>query len=105
VDNQLPAALARWLTARGFDALHALDVGLALENDRAIWDYCQSEPRIVISKDEDFFSLATRPGEEGRLIWVRIGNCRKIELLESFASVWPAVKSALDSGERIVEIR
>ena len=29
VDNQLPAALARWLTAQGHDAIHVLDVALA----------------------------------------------------------------------------
>jgi len=26
-DNQLPAALARWLTAKGHDAVHVLDIG------------------------------------------------------------------------------
>lgn len=26
-DNQLPAALARWLTAKGHDAVHVVDIG------------------------------------------------------------------------------
>ncbi len=28
VDNQLPPALARFLTANGFDCRHVLDIGL-----------------------------------------------------------------------------
>ena len=33
-----------------------------------------AENRIEISKDEDFFILATRPGDFGRLLWLRVGN-------------------------------
>jgi predicted nuclease of predicted toxin-antitoxin system len=39
VDNQLPAALARWLAARGLDACHVSDIGLEEASDQHIWDY------------------------------------------------------------------
>ena len=33
IDNQLPAALARWLTAKGHDAVHVLDIGQGQTED------------------------------------------------------------------------
>jgi hypothetical protein len=35
VDNQLPTALARWLSARGGDAVHVLDIAFASSRLRA----------------------------------------------------------------------
>jgi hypothetical protein len=40
-----------------------------------------------------------------RLIWVRIGNCRKQHLLEAFDRVWPRIVEWIESRERILEIR
>ena len=62
VDNQLPAALARFLAARGLECQHVLDVNLAQATDLQIWRYAASHQIIVVSKDEDFFHLAARPG-------------------------------------------
>jgi predicted nuclease of predicted toxin-antitoxin system len=33
-----------------------------------------ADERIVVSKDDDFLILASRPGDRGRLIWVRLGK-------------------------------
>ena len=43
VDNQLPAALARWLSARGADAVHVLDIGFDVRPDTEIWEWAFSE--------------------------------------------------------------
>lgn len=105
VDNQLPAALARWLVGRGHDALHVLDRDWAQSTDRQIWQEALAEERIVISKDEDFFILATRPGDQGRLLWIRLGNCRTDALLIALESAWPDIEAAFQSGQTLVELR
>ena len=89
VDNQLPAALARWLETKGADAAHVLDLGLDAVSDSEIWSYGITEARIVVSKDEDFFNFANRHGDKGQLLWVRMGNCRTAVLLARFESAWP----------------
>ena len=105
VDNQLPAAVARWMQSRGLDAVHVLDLGLGQADDRAIWEIALNEGRIVVSKDEDFFILAGRPGDAGRLLWLRLGNCRKAALLSTLETTWPSIESAFLSGQRLVEVR
>jgi predicted nuclease of predicted toxin-antitoxin system len=46
VDNQLPAALARFLALR----------------DAEIWEHASRHDCVVISKDADFLYLANAPG-------------------------------------------
>jgi predicted nuclease of predicted toxin-antitoxin system len=105
VDNQLPTALARWLKEKGHDAVHVLDRGQGQASDRELWSDVVAESRIMVSKDEDFFILATRPGDAGRLLWLRIGNCRKQALLETLERSWVVIEQELLSGQQIVELR
>ena len=39
-----------------------------------------------------------------RLIWVRLGNCRREALVEAFSRSLPDVVAALGEGQRVVEI-
>jgi predicted nuclease of predicted toxin-antitoxin system len=105
VDNQLPTALARWLAGHGHDAVHVLDRAQAHADDRQLWADADAEERIVVSKDEDFFILATRPADVGRLLWLRVGNCRTPALLSALDRSWPEIERAFQSGQRVVELR
>ncbi|MBK8095009.1 MAG: DUF5615 family PIN-like protein [Verrucomicrobiaceae bacterium] len=105
VDNQLPKALAHWLRQKGHDAEHVLERGQGQTDDRQLWQEAIHENRVVVSKDEDFFILATRPNDPGSLLWLRVGNCRTQHLLTMLDQNWPAIQSALESGQRILELR
>ena len=105
VDNQLPIALARFLAARGCDCDHVMDVGLGSATDSVIWHYAHENELIVISKDEDFLYLATRPEDKARLVWVRLGNCRNHVLLATFERSWPRIEALLNAGDHVIELR
>jgi predicted nuclease of predicted toxin-antitoxin system len=105
VDNQLPAALARFLNSRGHDAEHVLDLQMDEADDPDVWNHAVSEGRALVSKDEDFLHLANRPGAFGTFVWVRLGNCRKQALLAAFDRALPAIVTALEEGHRVIEVR
>jgi predicted nuclease of predicted toxin-antitoxin system len=105
VDNQLPVALAQYLTSLGHDCEHVAAVELDAASDAEIWRYASQRGSVVISKDEDFLYLASRAESTARFVWVRLGNCRTHALLQVFDRVWPRVEEALERGERVVEIR
>lgn len=51
-------------------------------------------------------ALATRErGSAPQVVWICLGNCRKVALLAAFSNVLPALRAALAAGERVVEIR
>jgi predicted nuclease of predicted toxin-antitoxin system len=104
IDHQLPPALARFLAERGVDSEHVNELGLAEATDTEIWNLAANGGYVLISKDQDFFEIASR-SKSARLIWVRIGNCRKRVLLEAFEKLWFEIEGAFADGEQIVEIR
>jgi predicted nuclease of predicted toxin-antitoxin system len=79
-------------------------VGLDSSSDEVLWSWAAREERIVVSKDEDLFFLANRGGDRGRLLWVRIGNCRRERLHEVFTRSLASIEAAFESGQRIVEL-
>lgn len=105
IDNQLPLALAKWLQSRGEDAVHVIEREQAKADDWCIWSDAIREGRIVVSKDEDFVILASRRGDPGRLLWLRVGNCRTDDLIRRFETSWDRVLEAFQSGQRVVEFR
>ena len=48
VDAQLPPALARWLTAQGYEAEQVFDVGLAEAPDAVIWRRATENVAVVL---------------------------------------------------------
>jgi predicted nuclease of predicted toxin-antitoxin system len=105
VDNQLPAALARWLVSRGQEAVHVLDIGLAKSTDEEIWKYASANSLVLITKDDDFSRRSIRAQAEVPVVWVRLGNCRKATLLAAFDVLMADLVAALESGARLIEIR
>ncbi|HCC59083.1 MAG TPA: hypothetical protein DEQ47_17840 [Solibacterales bacterium] len=105
VDNQLPAALARFLTSRGVDCQHVLDLNLGDASDAEIWAHACQNDCIVISKDEDFLYLANARPAKGRLVWIRFGNCRTKVLLAAVERLWPRIEAGLNAGDRVIELR
>jgi len=84
--------------------MHVAGIGLAEADDAIVWRQAIDDQRIVITKDEDLFFLANRSGDVGRLLWLRIGNCRKAALFAVLDRSLDAVVEAFSSGQRIVEL-
>jgi hypothetical protein len=49
IDEQLPAALARWLAVRGHEAEHVSDRHMQAVPDTAIWDFAVKEGATIIT--------------------------------------------------------
>jgi len=105
VDNQLPAALARWLRDQGHVAEHALELNLAQAPDRFLWHYAAEHGAVIVTKDEDFAQMVTLRPEPVPVVWLRIGNCRTPALLALFAAALPALTEQLANGIRLIEVR
>lgn len=105
VDNQLPPAPARFIESElGCLAIYVADVGLRDASDAEVWHYASETSSILVSKDEDFATMVLH-APTAKLIWVRVGNCRKDFLLDLFFQIWPRILARLGSGERMIEIR
>lgn len=104
VDAQLPPALARWLAAQGHEASHVGDVGLQAASDAAIWDYAVGYNAAIITKDEDFARRKVLGATGPCVIWIRLPNARRRDLLVWFEAALPSIAAALDRAETLIEV-
>jgi predicted nuclease of predicted toxin-antitoxin system len=105
VDNQLPPALARFIAEDlRVEALHVVDVGLRDGTDDEIWVYASENDFVLFSKDDDFVTLYSKT-PSARLLWVRIGNCRRIYLLKVVGEQWHRILERFEHGDQFVELR
>ena len=103
VDAQLPPALARRIEGLGHAAEHVDDCGLATSADREIRAYAARVGAVIITKDEDF--VVRKLLESGPpVVWVRIGNTRRADLLRRIEADFAAILNALERGETLIEI-
>lgn len=76
--------MARLLADRGHVAQQVADVGLLSASDAEIWSYAVEHGAALITKDEDFPDRILLGGTAPVVIWVRIGNTTKRELVAWF---------------------
>jgi predicted nuclease of predicted toxin-antitoxin system len=104
IDAQLPPALARWLSSAGHHAEHVADIGLARARDGEIWTYALSAGAVIVSKDEDFALRKVLNRNGPSIVWIRLPNSRRGELLTWFANALPKIVEAFERGESFIEL-
>lgn len=104
MDAQLLPALARWLSARGHEAAHVADLGLATTQDRVSWGHARSMGATIVSKDEDFLTLSALDPDGPALVWVRPGNTGRGHLLRVFDQLLPGIEQSLSAWDKVVEV-
>jgi len=100
VDAQLPPALARWLVAAG----HVADRGMQAASDAAIWDLALREHAAIVTKDEDFAQRMALTDTGPAVVWIRLRNTRRAELLAWFEAALLQILAVLARGETLIEI-
>lgn len=104
VDAQLPPALARWLAAQGHDAEHVADRDMEAVSDSVIWDHAAASLAAIVTKDEDFAQRRLLAPVGPAVVWIRLPNTRRRDLLRWFEAALPAVLAALALGETLIEV-
>jgi predicted nuclease of predicted toxin-antitoxin system len=59
---------------------------------------------VIVSKDEDFAQRKILEGNGPSVVWVRLRNTRRRELLVWFEGVLPKILRALERGETLIEV-
>lgn len=103
-DVHIPPQLASFFRARGFEAIHAFDVGLETADDITLWEFAKARDGVIVTKDKDFVAMdAAQPGP--RVILVCIGNSTNRVLLSRFERLLPEILGHFEAGRRLVELR
>ena len=104
VDAQLPPLLAQWLRDAGHQAQHVEEVNLREADDGDIWRHALLTSAIIVTKDEDFATRASRTAVTPVIVWLRLGNATNRALLAWLQPRWPGVLQLLKQGHRLIEV-
>ncbi|MBI5791644.1 MAG: DUF5615 family PIN-like protein [Rhodocyclales bacterium] len=104
VDAQLPRRMAVWLTSRGHDALHTLDLPQRnLSSDADVCAIADIENRVVVTKDDDFVRTLLIQDTPRRLLLVATGNIANDDLIDLFDRSLASIERGFASA-RFVEV-
>lgn len=102
-DENLSPKLPRLLEAIFPNSVHARDCGLLGKTDDDVWAYARAHGFTIISKDSDFQQRSLLYGGPPKVIWLRIGNCSRNQLVELITTRMREIYAfAADSFETIL---
>lgn len=102
VDAQLPKSLSDFLAVKGHNSIHTLEIESGNSSkDSGIIDISKKDNRIVITKDSDFLESFLLKGEPSKLILVRTGNIKNVELLTIFSQYFSQIESFIQNNSLI----
>jgi len=80
-DENLSPKLPRLLAQQFPESLHVRDCGLKGFSDEMIWIYARVQGFTIVSKDADFYQRSVLYGYPPKIVWLRIGNCTRADLI------------------------
>jgi len=104
VDAHLPKKLSSFLSWKGYDCIHTLDLLNGNKSkDSEINKISLEEKRVLISKDLDFIDSLFISNKPYKLIAISVGNISNKQLLDIFNQNLEQIVSTI-SENRLIEI-
>jgi predicted nuclease of predicted toxin-antitoxin system len=105
-DENLSPKLPELLKAVFPGSRHVRDCGLKGKPDREIWDFARREGFVITSKDSDFVQRTLIHGTPPKIVWLRIGNCTRDDLLHLILNRAKEIHDlAIDQKQSVLVLR
>ncbi len=79
-------------------------IGFGAAADAVIWSEARSRGAVLVTKDEDFLTMAVLNREGPPIVWIRLGNVSNQALWSALEPALPDIIKALSAGERVIEV-
>ena len=97
-DENLSPKLPGLMAALFPDSTHVRDCGLKGSTDELyIWEHARAQGFTLVSKDSDFYQRSLLYGPPPKIIWLRLGNCTRADMLRLLTAQEPEIR-ALDAN-------
>ena len=86
VDENLSCKLPRLLATLFPVSAHVRECGLFGQPDEDVWEHARADGFVIVSKDSDFHLRSLFYGSPSKLVWLRIGNCTRQQIIQIIAT-------------------
>lgn len=105
-DENLSPRLVSILARHWPESTHVEAAGLHRATDETIWRFAREHGFAIVSKDDDFSSLALVRGAPPKVIWLQIGNAPTARVAEILGHEAKVLENfARDPGEALLTLR
>ncbi|MEO7298359.1 MAG: DUF5615 family PIN-like protein [Verrucomicrobiota bacterium] len=102
-DENLSPKLPKLLATVFPGSKHVRDCGLKGVADDEVWEYARANDFTVVSKDSDFYQRSLLYGSPPKFIWLRIGNCTRIQIVQLLVQNESEIRKAdVDSAQSVL---
>ena len=85
-DENLSPKLPHLLATLFPDSAHVRECRLLGAADEDVWEYAHANGFTIVSKDSDFQQRSLLYGQPPKLVWLRIGNCTRQQVVHLITS-------------------
>jgi len=78
------------------DTTHVMLENLDESSDEKVWYFARTNNYAIVTKDSDFNDLAIYKGTPPKIIWIKLGNCKVIDIENILRKNVDAIKIFLD---------
>lgn len=100
LDENLSRRLVPLLQDRYPGSSQVALIGLERADDRTIWQYAKDNGFVIVTRDADFEELSTFLGQPPQVIWLRVPNQSRAEVLTLPVAHHDAIACALSDEQR-----
>jgi predicted nuclease of predicted toxin-antitoxin system len=74
------------------------------QDDGTICNYAMKNDMVVVTNDKDFAQRRSVSKTGPTIVWIRMPNTRRADLVRWFTAIFPNLLFALENGERMIEV-
>lgn len=86
IDQNLDVEVARWLTARNYDASHTSEVHLDTAPDQSIFEYCRKTQSVLVTFDKKLTKFLASESAGSPTVIILRGYSDPLDALEDIES-------------------
>lgn len=101
-DNNLSVLLPDAVATFFPGSKHVADLALEQLSDHQIWQFAKAHHFTIVTKDKDFYHLATSKGSPPKVVWITIGNCTNRQLISLVTGAAEAISLFMQSNKDLL---
>ena len=81
------------------DCKQVSDVGLKDCEDSEIWQFAHNNDYVIVTYDSDFYDISLMNGCPPKIIWLRTGNLRTLEIVQLLIANLDAINDFINNPD------
>jgi len=105
-DNNISHRVLKNIDSIFPNSSHVMIENLDESSDIEVWQFAKKNNFTIVTKDSDFNDLSVIKGFPPKIIWIRVGNCKVLDIVDILKNNEKEIKDFIENKtDTILEIQ